>query len=52
MKLYTVQEAVELLKKVNITKFDPTVEIAVKTNANPKYNDQIIRATTILPSGT
>ena len=52
MKLYTVQEAVELLKKVNITKFDATVEIAVKTNANPKYNDQIIRATTILPSGT
>ncbi len=52
MKLYTVQEAVELLKKVNITKFDPTVDIAIKTNANPKYNDQIIRATTILPHGT
>ena len=52
MKLYTVQEAVELLKKVNITKFDPTVDIAIKTNANPKYNDQIIRATTILPNGT
>jgi large subunit ribosomal protein L1 len=28
------------------------VEIAIKTNANPKYNDQIIRATTILPHGT
>lgn len=52
MKLYTVQEAVQLLKKVNITKFDSTVEIAIKTNANPKYNDQIIRATTILPNGT
>jgi len=50
MKLYTVKEAVELLKKINITKFDPTVEIAVKTNANPKYNDQVIRATTILPN--
>lgn len=52
MKLYTVKEAVELLKKINITKFDPTVEIAVKTNANPKYNDQVIRATTILPNWT
>ena len=52
MKLYTVQEAVGLLKKMSVTKFDSTVEIALKTNANPKYNDQIIRATTILPNGT
>jgi large subunit ribosomal protein L1 len=52
MKLYTVADAVELLKKINTAKFDPSVEIAIKTNANPKYNDQVIRATTILPHGT
>lgn len=51
-KLYSVAEAVELLKKTTFTKFVPTVEIAIKTFANPKYNDQMIRSTTILPHGT
>lgn len=51
-KAYPLTEAVALLKKVSYTKFDAWVEIAVKTNANPKYNDQMIRATTILPHGT
>lgn len=50
-KAYPLAEAVELLKKVNYTKFDGSVELAIKTNANPKYNDQMIRATTILPHG-
>lgn len=51
-KVYTVAEAVELLKSVSHTKFDATVDIALKTNANPKYNDQAIRATVSLPHGT
>jgi len=51
-KLYSVAEAVELLKKTVYTKFDPTIEIAINTFANPKYNDQMIRSTTILPNGT
>ncbi len=51
-KFYTVEEAVDLVKKGIFTKFDPTIEIAIKTFANPKYNDQMIRATTILPHGT
>ena len=51
-KMYPLTEAVELLKKVNYAKFDAGIEIAVKTNANPKYNDQMLRATTILPHGT
>ncbi|PID34802.1 MAG: 50S ribosomal protein L1 [candidate division SR1 bacterium] len=52
MKLYTTADAVELLRKVSYAKFDGTVEIAVKTNANPRFNDQMIRSTTILPHGT
>lgn len=52
LKAYELSEAVNLLKKVNYAKFDATVNIAVKTNANPKYNDQMLRATTILPHGT
>jgi len=49
---YPLAEAIALLKKVGYTKFDGSVEIAVKTNAEAKYNDQMIRGTTILPHGT
>jgi len=52
LKLYPLTEAVALLKKANYAKFDATVNIAIKTNADPKYNDQMLRATTILPHGT
>ncbi|MCX6823373.1 MAG: 50S ribosomal protein L1 [candidate division SR1 bacterium] len=51
-KAYTIAEAVELVKKGNYSKFDGSVEMAIKTFADPKYNDQMIRATTILPHGT
>jgi len=51
-KEYSIAEAVELVKKVSYAKFDSTVELSIKTNANPKYNDQLIRATTVLPHGT
>lgn len=50
-KAYPVAEAVELVKKVKYSKFDGSVEIAIKTNANPKYNDQNLRTTTVLPHG-
>ncbi len=51
-KQYPLADAVALLKEVSYAKFDGTVEIAIKTNANPKYNDQNIRATVSLPHGT
>ncbi len=51
-KAYPLNEAVELVKKTSNVKFDATVELAIKTNANPKYNDQMLRWTTILPFGT
>lgn len=51
-KKYPLSEAIALLKKAGYSKFDGSVEIAVKTNADAKYNDQMIRATTILPHGT
>jgi large subunit ribosomal protein L1 len=51
-KAYSLNEAVALLKKIGYTKFDASVEIAVKTNADAKYNDQMMRGTTILPHGT
>ncbi len=51
-KAYPIEEAVALLKKIGYTKFDWSVEIAIKTFADPKYNDQMMRGTTILPHGT
>lgn len=51
-KVYAITDAVDLIKKTSTTKFDATVEIAVNTFANPKFNDQMMRGTTILPHGT
>jgi len=51
-KKYSLQEAVELVKKASYTKFDGTVEAHIQTNANPKYNDQNLRWTVVLPHGT
>ena len=50
-KQYTIDEAAELVTKLGYTKFVPSIEVAIKTFANPKYNDQNLRATTSLPHG-
>lgn len=49
---YPLTEAVKLVKEVSYSKFDGSVELHIKTAANPKYNDQMIRATVVLPHGT
>ncbi|NCQ82008.1 hypothetical protein GW750_04310 [bacterium] len=51
-KAYELKEAVALLPQTSTTKFDASVEIALKTIANPRYNDQMIRSTIVLPHGT
>lgn len=47
---YPIGQAVELVKKVSYSNFDATIEIHIKTRANPKYNDQMIRCTVTLPN--
>lgn len=49
---YSIEEAVELLEKTNTVKFDPTVEIHLNLNLDPKYQDQMIRTTISLPNGS
>ena len=51
-KMYSIADAAELVAKLGYTKFVPSIEIAIKTFANPKYNDQNLRSTTSLPHGT
>lgn len=51
-KLYTVDEATKLVKETNVTKFDSTVEVAIKLNIDAKKSDQSLRGSFVLPNGT
>ena len=51
-KLYSVDEAIELVKNTSITKFDSTVEVAFKLNLDTKKADQQLRGSLVLPNGT
>ncbi|MCI4398838.1 MAG: 50S ribosomal protein L1 [Acidobacteria bacterium] len=50
-KSYPISEAVGLLKKVAYAQFDETVELTLNLGVNPKYADQMVRGTTVLPNG-
>lgn len=51
-KLYTLEEAMALVKEVNITKFDASVDVHVRLGVDPRKADQAIRGTVSLPNGT
>jgi large subunit ribosomal protein L1 len=51
-KAYPIAEAIELVKKTNIAKFDATVEVAFRLGVDPKKADQQIRGAVVLPHGT
>lgn len=51
-KFYSPKEAVELVKKTAVTKFDSTIEVAFRLGVNPKYPDQQVRGALVLPNGT
>ncbi len=49
---YPISEAVELLTKLSITKFDATAEVHIRINADTTQADQLVRTTVSLPHGT
>jgi large subunit ribosomal protein L1 len=51
-KLYTVDEAVPLLKKTATAKFDETVEVHFRLGIDPRHADQQVRSTATLPHGS
>ena len=51
-KLYSVAEAMELVKQTATAKFDETIELHVRLGVDPKYADQQVRGAMVLPHGT
>ena len=51
-KAYSLKEASTLVKEVNITKFDSSVDLHIRLGVDPKKADQAIRGTVSLPHGT
>jgi large subunit ribosomal protein L1 len=51
-KLHSPAEAVILAKAATVTKFDPTVEVALRLGVDPRKQDQMVRGTVNLPNGT
>ena len=50
-KLYSIDEACELVKKTSTVKFDATVDVSFHFNIDPTQADQQVRGTLILPNG-
>ena len=51
-KLYSLREATALVKEINTTKFDASVDLHVRLGVDPRKADQAIRGTVSLPHGT
>ncbi len=49
---YSVSEAIELTKKLQSAKFEESLEAHVSLNIDPKYSDQQLRTSLVLPNGT
>lgn len=51
-KEYLLQEAIALLKDVKAARFDESVDVSMRLGVDPKYPDQMVRGTVVLPHGT
>lgn len=46
-----LKDAIELAKNISYAKFDESVDVTLKLGVNPKYADQMVRGTVVLPNG-
>ena len=51
-KLYSLEDAIKLVKETSVTKFDSTVEVAIKLNIDSKKSDQQMKGSLSLPNGS
>lgn len=51
-KVYSLKEAASLVKEINCTKFDSSVDLHIRLGVDPKKADQQVRGTVSLPHGT
>lgn len=51
-KLYSVEEALSLVKETATAKFDESVDVAVNLGVDPRKSDQMVRGAVVLPRGT
>ena len=51
-RIYTAQEALNIVKENANAKFDETIEAHIRLGIDPKYTDQQLRTTVALPNGT
>lgn len=51
-KEYSLEEAVNLMKKLKFAKFDESVDVALRLGVDPKHSEQMVRGTVVLPHGT
>jgi large subunit ribosomal protein L1 len=51
-KIYSLKEASNLVKEINCTKFDSSVDLHIRLGVDPKKADQQVRGTVSLPHGT
>jgi large subunit ribosomal protein L1 len=51
-KEYAIDEAVAMLKDIKYSRFDESVDISMRLGVDPKYPDQMVRGTVVLPHGT
>ncbi len=49
---YPLEDALSIVKETSKTKFDETVEVAVRLNVDPRHADQMVRGAVALPHGT
>ncbi len=51
-RLYTIEEAAQLVKEITFTKFDASVDMDVRLGVDPRKANQMVRGVVTLPHGT
>ena len=52
LKLYSIDDAIKLVKEKASAKFDETVEISINLGVDPRHADQMVRGVCNLPNGS